>query len=665
MSRHNKQRRHRTEPPAAAPPAPAAADLGAFGRRALLGGLTALLVARLLVADADPARLRLTSGPGGVVLNLLTYGLLLLWAFWAAFTRQGVRRGGAAALALLGLVGWLAVAAARSDYSHPGWHLAWTAGGMFVLFFLTLQLADRYEARRGLTAVLVATVLTLSLSAAFHTLTGGGRLGAAPSADPADAFAHPPDTTPPPAPNPVVPLADPDVWAALLLLALPAAWFFARSAGRRAALLLPGALAAGLALALAATDWPARPYAWEAASRAAAGEPLFGVGPGQFAAAAGARLPPGAPPLTEPHSAWLGLAATAGSGAVLILLLALGLWAGKVLRAGQGGEAAGPAETGGADWPRWEFYLGGMAGLLLGFALGMTAYPWYEWSSVLLTAAGLAVIRVLVWFPAVALLELVAPLDRAVAKALLAGVLAAAAWGAVSDGPAAPQAAAALAVALGLGLGAAAPAARRPAGPTAGRLTAAGALALLSFYWLQAAAPALASASAVREARAVHRVAGAEDPRGALTYAHRTLYEAWEEDPGNAALLRELAWWRLRQWEWLFAAGSEQQLAEAGAVARDIRDMLAAARSLEPRNAANPLAFFEVCLTLTEKSAAARSARLAVAGKMLDEVAARLPRRAPELRARLAKAEAAARKAAEEAKKAAEKAAAEKKKGGK
>src|SRR5262245_36903476 len=128
-------------PPAAGPvtqPKPSL-SAGQIGERIVLGGLTALIVARPLVAGDDPGQSRLTSGGGALWLNLLTFALVLGWGFWHGFTRRRLVIGPylIVVLGALAVAGFLFASAAQSDrYQRPGWFIGWNWMAVAALCFV-------------------------------------------------------------------------------------------------------------------------------------------------------------------------------------------------------------------------------------------------------------------------------------------------------------------------------------------------------------------------------------------------------------------------------------------------------------------------------------------------------------------------------------------------
>jgi O-antigen ligase len=169
-----------------------------------------------------------------------------------------------------------------------------------------------------------------------------------------------------------------------------------------------------------------RVYYWTATATIIREHPWLGVGPGNFATAYTPIMDPRAgETIKDPHNFLLEIWATSGLFAVLALLATLALFFVPAIRAlirpvpsptqpPSTPERQGPAPL------RWEYYVGGMIGILLGFILRAGDQP----SSELLWEAVAAGIRAVVWFGAFGLLELVPWTARSRALVLTAGAAA-------------------------------------------------------------------------------------------------------------------------------------------------------------------------------------------------------------------------------------------------
>ena len=168
---------------------------------------------------------------------------------------------------------------------------------------------------------------------------------------------------------------------------------------------------------------------WDATTKIRASHPWLGVGPGNFgdyyprymAETAGEKL-------NDPHNFVLELWATGGIFVLLAVLTALAALFVSAVR-GVSSESAKPQAA--SDAVRWEYYLGGVMGLLLGFALRL---PPLNDADAVLQEGIAASARSLVWFFAFALFERIQWTDQQRVVALTAGIAALLATLSVSGG---------------------------------------------------------------------------------------------------------------------------------------------------------------------------------------------------------------------------------------
>lgn len=211
--------------------------------------------------------------------------------------------------------------------------------------------------------------------------------------------------------------------AAVTALLLSGVLFWpARRGGWRVGLPLAVLLAGALvAFGLPASAWQTHREVWPAAWQMVQGHFWRGVGPATFALfyprymaeTAGARV-------AEPSSAILGLWANGGVLAVAALVGLVLVTAAAVVRwwrAAPAGEDPAPTDSGSL---RWEYYAGGMVGLVLAFILRAGAMPVDD----IVGEAIAAGVRSVLWFAAFGLLEGVV-WSAATAVASLAGGLSA------------------------------------------------------------------------------------------------------------------------------------------------------------------------------------------------------------------------------------------------
>ncbi len=194
--------------------------------------------------------------------------------------------------------------------------------------------------------------------------------------------------------------------------------------------------------------------------------PWLGAGAGNYGRLCPQFLQPGGEPVDQPGNFALELWATSGIFALLAILIAFGAFFWLVLR------RVGPAvpksqeKLPDATEPvapekettRWEFYLAGMAGLLLGYILRQTgqspddALRFDPSSDYLFVEGAVTAFRSVIWFAAFALFETVRWPGRTLSGALAAGVFALLAQLSVAGGINFPSLATPLWLAVGLAL---------------------------------------------------------------------------------------------------------------------------------------------------------------------------------------------------------------------
>jgi len=635
--------------------------------RVLVGALTALVVARPLVAGEDPGRLRLTSGGGSLTLNLFTLLLLLGWSIWNGLSRRPAGRGALGAPGLLVVAGlYFLSAGVAASYQRPSWFIAWDWVIVAALFYLSRQLADEPGMSEGLFGAVLASAVSLSAVAVYQEIATPLGL---PSAEQPALEAMPvlvgdeefeAKLNQPHAPRGHTrgTFDRPETFACFLLLLLPATlwmgWMGVRDGSRRGWLASACALVVVVALGLTipgilATPWSERGSGSATAAKLIGEHPLLGIGPGNFS-----RYSPEG--LAGPHSFWLNVAVSAGLPALMIVF---GLLARVGLLGGRGGRQlqTAPSPSASLDQssgPRWEFYLGGVAGLLLGFVLSTGDIPAEAPPSATLHLGAVAAVRSLIWFAVFGLFETVI-WNRYLGVLILLGVGLANLFGCFSDSLGLPSVQwpywvlAALALNLSLS-----------SKPQSGRdVTFSGwavaplALALVIGNVIQAAYPGLGTTYAVREARAASRlrpdqvraVEGRSGPRQieAMQQADPFLNGAILEplrrgartDPENAALLLELARWSRGHWEYRLALRDETA---AAASTKQILGWTDRAKRLDPRNLAGPLATAEALLLVLDERRDLQKERLVDLDKTITAIAEREPAREVPLRFRVVQA---------------------------
>ena len=439
------------------------------------------------------------------------------------------------------------------------------------------------------------------------------------------------------------------ILATLLIGAVLGLWFgrhflrrhLAWTAGGLVVLVVAGVLAAR-----APSDKPAlgqsmalRLNYWRAAWGMIRDHPWLGVGPGNFGRYFPRYMVPTAADekILDPHNFALDVWAAGGVFALAALLVALGAVFRRLAAAGRaGGGAPPPSEPAEAEaeGPPWEFYLGGMAGLLLGFLLrAASAGSGDE----ILVGGAEAAGRSVIWFAAFALFWGIPWSGPSQVLALAAGVAACLLNLGVSGGIFFPSVAGPLWLLVALALAAVTAAApgwslRRglplflPLPVLAGAALTYALLVFLpvtgcDFHLKQAqVAQTLAREKA-------HKPDTARESLAYLRYATDQLQEARKEDPTNVAPLAALAAWSL---ETAPARGAR----DAGEALRYLDE----AKKLDPLGKPVRLMIFQARLQqlgLTDRN---RPAQLRAAAAALDDVVALDPSEAARLHARLAEA---------------------------
>jgi hypothetical protein len=195
-----------------------------------------------------------------------------------------------------------------------------------------------------------------------------------------------------------------------------------------------------------------RIFYWKTAGKIIRERPWLGVGPGNFGNAYTRLMDPAAgETIKDPHNFALEIAADYGVFALAAMLVTLGLFFATMIRGIMASPTVGQVALEGKpqeNSPRWQYYVGGMLGLLLGFAIRAGDQPSAElvWEAV---AAGL---RSVVWFAAFGVLGDIIWPARARALALTAGVAALLANLCVSGGIGFPSVAGPMWTCVALGL---------------------------------------------------------------------------------------------------------------------------------------------------------------------------------------------------------------------
>jgi O-antigen ligase len=201
--------------------------------------------------------------------------------------------------------------------------------------------------------------------------------------------------------------------------------FLLRWKGRPGGLL--GLVAVGVAVFAVwqfPSDWA---DSWHTAWGMIRAFPWLGVGGGNYGRHSSQFLRPGEEPAAEPGNFVLELWAGSGLFALLAVLAALGAFFWLVIRPASIETAEPAAEKPEQEKTRWEFYVWGMVGLLLGYILRQVGGSADDGSTNEFDARIEAIVtafRAVIWFGAYALFENVRWPGRWLSGALAAGVFA-------------------------------------------------------------------------------------------------------------------------------------------------------------------------------------------------------------------------------------------------
>ncbi len=557
-------------------------------RRVLLTGAVALLVARPVVPGEDPGLTAPLASPAGLVLTQLWLTLAAGWFCWRLWAN--VRRwvGGLIELMLLLIVGLMFLSAAQAArYKHPAWLIAWEWLGFLAAFTVVRQLATKTRDLVGLFSALLASGVMLGVAGAWQWLSEGPRLEHQPAAT----------------------FSSPSTYASFLLLVAPGLLTAVVLSGRGRQWLRFGCLTAGtLAILLPlAACWPSlvesvsrSASAWQNSNAMLEQSSWLGVGPGNFSREYPRYLHPGEVPLPEAPNLFLSVAASAGVVAVVLLVLALVLFFVALRRRAEAAVETNEPPAGNPSEEEeqtkeslpWEFYLGGMLGLLLGLLLRlMGAQPQEIWDEGMR-----ALVRSAVWFGAFAVLEGVPWSGRSLTWASGLGVLALLLHWLAAPGIGYPSLAIPLWVAMALALNSVSASPNLWISPRRVGLALAVpvAVSVPLIYFLAVLSPTTSAAGNINLAVARGKVLLHDrtlDPKDrklsvprALNFIHarvlRPLAVAERDDPGNVQIpLLQARWYREM---WLVDSLKEYWKKEWGDLALAAQNRVLRARQLDP-----------------------------------------------------------------------------------
>jgi hypothetical protein len=640
---------NRPTPKVAIPPAKPI-PLPILFERALVGAVAALVVARPLVTGDDPGRLRLTSGGGPVSFNLcLLIVLVAAGVYRLAYARTRPARWDFVFVPLLLVaVGATAFVSSRlpDRYSRPGLFISWEWIALGVAVYLVRRVTAGPNDSRGLLNVLLASAVSIGGLGIYQWLASPIGL---PTLDVAphdlrpelagnDEF-YPELNRPADELKPVRGTFDsPETLLMVMLLTLPAGLAIARASrgARRGRILMfvPGVLAIAAAATLLGGAFDTGLRSWSSAFELIGRFPVFGAGPGNFSRMVS--------PTGQAHSAWPELGATTG-------LVALGLFAAAIALAvwqawpskSPVNNAATPAST------RWEFQLGGAAGLALGFVWAFGEIPAEAPAAEVFTLGAAAVFRAVLWFAAFALLETSRPSPKVLCRSVLIGVAFVLVYGLVSVAPGRPTLLFPMFVLLAIAANLRSSQCEKPDSRWSKPWRVVGILAALALafaYLITACLPAWSTASAVRQARMASRHFPERDrevdraPAGpmranALTAARAYLLAnivfplkyAAERDPQNSALWLEVARWQRPLLRFQFFTEPQR----AGKLTLEMLETAERAGRSDPNNPAVNRNQFETLITFRRR-AFTRDPELASALNYLRALIEQISYREPE-----------------------------------
>lgn len=311
---------------------------------------------------------------------------------------------------------------------------------------------------------------------------------------------------------------------------------------------------------------------WAATWKMIGAHPWLGVGPGNFGRYYPRyMLPTAFETITDPHNFVLEVWATAGVFALAALLAAVGSFFWRLGAAARSREPATESEPSGESRPQinWEFYLGGMVGLLLGFLLWV---PGKTGDQIIIDGVATGALA-FVWFGVFALLERIPWTGQSRAVTLAAGVAALLLNLLVSGGIGFPAVAQPLWVMIALTLSALPEEPRLwpREGWVARMLPMPLLVAITVVYYSSHLQPVLTAASLSRSGLERARLLSEQDPFDDTIVKRPDLHlvknvlpvleQAAREDPGNARYQLDLAHWHAELWKYRPKDGNLNKLA--------------------------------------------------------------------------------------------------------
>jgi hypothetical protein len=595
------------------------------------------------VCGDDPGRLRLTTGGGSVSFNLCVLLLLTGVCVWRLRYVKGRTTEWPILPLVLVNIGIVSFVSSQlgDRYIRPGVFVAWEWIALAVAVYLTRRLATGASDARSVVNVIVASGVSIAGLACYQSLTAPLDLPSLdvstpivsaqlagddefyPELNQSTSIAKPPKGT----------FDSPATLVLFLLLVLPIAVCSA-SAGLatkrgRFVLAAPILIAFGVLVALLARPFRDTTESWQATTDLLRSHLWLGIGPGNFSRMATSS--------TIVPAAWLDLAATIGIVGILLFSVAIAFAFWRAIAPTT--ESTTETQT----TRRWEFHLGGAAGLVLGFVWSYGDVPAEAPPSEVFKLGTAAVFRAVIWFAAFALLETVRPSTRSLVRAILVGAALVVVMGLISEAPGRPTILVPMFVLLTLAVNlqsAANVTADWKWARPARTAMAIAAVILAIGYLVTACLPAWATASAMRQARTASRHFPERDREvdrarpgatraTALTNSRgfllanilHPLRHAAERDPGNAALWLELARWRRPLWRYQLVADPE----DAIRVADETRKSAEVAGMLDPHNLAAKRSLFEAFLFYRRESKTREPERIAALNKLIGQIAEKEP----------------------------------------
>ena len=626
------------------PPPPRSATV--VVEKFLIGALAALVVARPLILGDDPGRLRLTSAAGPIWFDLAVWTLLSAYAAWRVITPRRHRLS--PGLLLLLPMGLLLLPPASGAYMHADRWVRWEWLTLAPVFFLTRQLCVRPEDQRGLLNMILASALSI---AAIGIIQGIGPLVGLPSTEIVLTDVHPGlagDDEFQGRLNASVhsvgvvhgTLESPDNYIFFLFSSMFIFFRFSDQCSFRTRLVVVSVLTLAVVVAINHTPgqvWPLVSFSegWRV-FRTIGG--FSGAGGANFSRVAeGENVASG--------SAMLSLTATLGIAVAVawVMVSSLAVYYGLMSLAPKT-RLPDDAEHNTARGTRWEFYIGGIVGLLGGFVAMVGQMPAEAPVWEVNKVGGFAVIRGIVWLAAFGILEKTRISPARLRSGTSLGVLFTLVFGLQTEAMQSTTLLFLVTVLTAILMirpdeGEQATGENPWSRPLA-VLALVVSVSILAYFFVTQAAPGLQTVSAVRQARMASRLyphmeldielanskveqaTARVRTAGFLTNRIITpLKNASDRDPGNAALLLEVARWERALWRQLLHIDP----GEAARLGKEILKSASKAATLDARNVAGEQAILEALFLYRRESNSKPAERLEAFNNHLARIVERQP----------------------------------------